>query len=137
MSEHDEQATFFAWVHLNRKFGKTTELRKALALCYAVPNGGKRNKNIARKMQNEGLEAGMPDINLDYPVLTNPDSKLRLEYPGWRCEMKFSTKLTALQKEKKALLEEAGFQYVICYSADEAIKALMDYLPFPKNDYIK
>jgi hypothetical protein len=149
MSEHDEQATFFEWVDLNRVYARDPNIRKALKLCYAVPNGAKlekiKNKKgdwwspQANKLKKEGLEPGMPDINLDWPVISG---RLGIKEPphdikaGLRIEMKYGkNKLSDFQKDKKYLLEQAGFKYEVCYSAQEAIRAVIHYLPFAEKDY--
>lgn len=173
MSEHDEQVTFIGWVKLNRSYAPSLEVREALQLCYAVPNGGDRNIVVAKKLKAEGVEKGMPDINLDWSatyeycttdcssdelskiletirgcaftkiigepesILTGPKKNIIEAYfNGLRIEMKFGkNKLTKEQKEKKLLLEKAGYKYVVCYSTAEAIKAVVEYLPFDLKDY--
>jgi len=146
MSEHDEQKTFFDWVRLNRQYAKNELLRKAMKLCYAVPNGSKfekvRNKKgqlwspTGKKMKEEGLEKGMPDINLDWATPLNLNKLSKGWWPSLRIEMKFGkNKLTKEQREKKDLLEQAGFRVVVAYSAKEAIKAVVDYLPFKESEY--
>ena len=38
-----------------------------LGLCWwAVPNGGRRNISVARKLKAEGVKSGIPDITLIY-----------------------------------------------------------------------
>lgn len=156
MSEHDEQVTFFDWVRLNREYAPSLEVRKAMKLCYAVPNGAnlpkKKYQNKkgewktwspeAKWLQEEGaLEPGIPDINLDWPVNHGwLDEKCIQDvedyYHGLRIEMKYGkNKLTPEQEEKKELLEEAGFKVAVCYSASEAVKAVFEYLPFKQKDY--
>ena len=145
MSEHQEQTYFFNWVRRNIKFAKNEELKKVMRLCYSVPNGIRSTQGQKAKM--EGLTAGMPDINLDYPQKRDKDVyvcgfyktiKDNVNYLGLRIEMKFGgNTLSEKQKEKKNLLEEAGFKVVVCYSAKEAIQVVIDYLPFPEVDYIK
>ena len=69
MSEHDEQKTFFDWVRLNRWLAPSLEVRKAMKLCYSVPNGAHMGKAQAGKMLAEGMTKGILDINLDWPVI--------------------------------------------------------------------
>jgi len=140
MSEHDEQVAFFDWIDLNIARlepvtlnnctvpSKNPELWKALSLCYALPNGGKRHAVVALKLRKEGARAGFPDVNNDYPVG---------KWHGLRIENKVGkNQLTALQKIKKDLLESVGFKYVVCRSADQAINTLIEYLPFSRQDYV-
>ena len=144
MSEHNEQTTFFGWVKLNREYAPEPEVRKAMKLCYAVPNGAKLEKikdkrtgkiwsPIGKKLKAEGLTKGILDINLDW---TAWDNDLYQMVPGLRIEMKFGkNKLSPEQKEKKELLEEAGYKVAVCYSASQAVRAVFEYLPFGENDY--
>jgi len=140
MSEHDNQVAFFDWINLNIAVlkplafnkvtvpGKNPEMLKALSLCYALPNGGKRHIVTAVKLREEGVKHGFPDINLDYPAD---------KWHGLRIENKFGrNRLTEMQQLKKSLLESVGFKYEVCYSADSAIKALINYLPFRRQDYV-
>ena len=112
-----------------------------MKLCYAVPNGGQRNAVVAKKMKAEGVEAGMPDINLDWASEREDvdywgNSIMVDDCYGLRIEMKFNkNKLTPQQKEKKALLVESGFEYVVCYSAVESIRVMFEYLSFKVSDY--
>jgi hypothetical protein len=131
MSEHQEQSTFFAWVRLNREIAPSPEVRKAMKLCYSVPNGDYSNPKSKHKSKQAGLEKGMPDINLDWPVWDYRECE-----SGLRIEMKFGKgKLSPEQKEKKVLLEEAGFKVAVCYSAQEAIREVFNYLNFKETDY--
>jgi len=133
MSEHDEQVLFFQYIRLNKQLTRNPKLRTALNLCYAVPNGGKRYIKTAIDLQKSGQEAGIPDINLDVPV----KNSLGEWQPGLRIEMKFGkNKLSKHQQEKKLYYEGYGFHYVICYSGKAAIEALINYLPFKRQEYI-
>jgi len=136
MSEHDEQKTFFDWVGLNRQYAPNLEVRKALKLCYAVPNGAHMTIGQRGKMVGEGMTKGILDINLDWSVFAGRIDDWGAMDPGLRIEMKYgANKLTPEQKEKKKLLEEAGFKVAVCYSASEAVKAVFEYLSFKIKDY--
>lgn len=140
-NEHGLQVSFFNWVRQNRKNSTNKGIRNALNLCYAVPNGLSTNQSQRAKM--EGLTAGIPDINLDWPVFKKNSNcpevcGYKYKHPGLRIEMKYGKNtLSPFQKEKKKLLQDACFRYEVCYSAQTAIDAVMDYLPFPSEDYIK
>jgi hypothetical protein len=73
-SEHDEQVNLFHWADI------MSPQYPELALLHAIPNGGKRNINVARKLKEEGQKAGVPDICLPVP---------RGEYHGLYIEMKY------------------------------------------------
>ena len=104
----------------------------------------------------EGMTEGILDINLDWPVTGFVKAEESENYstglysgggefyyciPGLRIEMKVKyangkkNYLSPEQKRKKELFEKAGYKVEVCYSAQEAIKTVVDYLPFPESDY--
>ncbi len=113
-SEHHEQLALFQWAaYMEIKY-------PALKNMYAIPNGGKRDKVVAIKLKQEGVKPGVPDINLDWPSRG---------YNGLRIEMKVGRKKpTPLQEEWIERLKKAGYMVLVCYSADEAIKSILEYL---------
>ena len=143
--EYLEQVKFFDWVRINRQYARNKQLREAMELCYSVPNGaampkqknvktGKWYSIVAKKMVKSGMESGIPDINLDYSVVNGHTSSDI--YAGLRIEMKYGKNtLSVNQKAKRILFEKAGYKYAVCYSAKEAINAIIEYLPFKRNDY--
>jgi len=162
--EHQEQKTLFDWIYLNRDYAPNPEVRKVLKLCYAVINGANLPKkqyqdksgnwktwsSEGKWLKEEGLTEGMPDVNLDWPVLY-VDGNI-LEYSGLRIEHKYrasiSPKIQALidtgnyivdlsseQEEKRELLIEAGYHVVVSYSAVQSIRTIFEYLPFKIEDY--
>jgi len=163
MSEHDEQATFFEWVRLNRTAAPSLEVRKALSRCYAVPNGAAMKESQRRRMSREGMENGIPDVNLDCPtcprwMFGSHQLDVDLEsfwsgcLSGLRIEHKYRKSISAKiqnkidrgdylvdlspkQKEKRELLIDAGYKVVVSYSAAQSIRAVFEYLPFEVNDY--
>lgn len=134
MSEHQEQATFFQFVRLNRKHAKHADLRAAMELCYAVPNGPKLekqeylkwNKKTGKKekaywspegkwLKTEGLTEGILDVNLDWPssyeyfdsstLLVNGSS-----FNGLRLEFKYRNPHEATIKTREKM--ESGLYLV-------------------------
>lgn len=155
MSEHEEQVGFFAWVDANLLYNKNPAIKKAMGLCWANPNGGKRPKKknqngmwysvTAQKLQKEGLRVGVPDITID--IGTNKYNGLRIEMKYRKTPLsaplmlqhradEYITDLSPEQKKKRELLIEAGYKYKICYTTQEAIRATINYLPFEEKDYI-
>src|SRR6266404_5945156 len=58
MSEHDHQVAVIQWAGLSvRKYPE-------LAMLFAVPNGGLRDKATAGKLKAEGVKSGVPDLCL-------------------------------------------------------------------------
>ncbi len=119
MSEHAEQVSLFKWAALMRK--KYPEL----ALMYAVPNGGHRHVNVARKLSAEGVKAGVPDIHL--PVAAG-------RFIGLWIEMKFGTnRPSEHQARYMEALRKAGHRTVVCYSWASAVAAIEEYLSMPRQ----
>jgi hypothetical protein len=151
MSEHDEQKTLFDWIRLNREHAPNLEVRKALKLCYAVPNGFySKSHKVVNDMKAEGLTKGILDVNLDWPVFNficnaNHLAGLRIEHKfrasiSAKIQAKIDTgnyivDLSPEQKEKRELLIEAGYKVVVSYSAVQSIRTIFEYLPFKIEDY--
>lgn len=157
-NEHGLQSAFFNWVRKNRKLSPNEGIRDALNLCYAIPNG--LSSRESQKAKIEGLMAGVPDVALSWPVEKglNPAGSdhhwqkciLPCEYicplcddkpfivPGLFIEMKYGKNTTSsIQKEKIALLRKAGYRCEECASTKAAIETVIDYLPFPREDYLE
>lgn len=123
--EHLQQVIFFKYV---RAKALTDERYKMI---YAVPNGDKRHIAVAKRLKDEGLTSGIPDISVD--VACNGYHGLKIEMKSKKGVIhkgKVTTRkgrLTETQKEYKPLFEKHGYKYVVCYSADEAIKELKNY----------
>lgn len=85
-----------------------------------VPNGGSRNKQEAVKFKQMGVKAGVSDLCLPYP---------KGSYCGLFVEMKFgNNRQQDTQKEFLADMAAAGHFVATCYSAEEAIKVIEEYL---------
>ena len=126
-SEDTEQETVIQWARYCS--GKWPEL----ALLHHIPNGGSRNKKEAVKLKRMGVLAGVSDLHL--PVA-------RAGYIGLYIEMKYENgHLLDSQKEfmKRAALWDN--YCVVCYSAEDAIEVLENYVnnmtPFENLSIIK
>lgn len=114
MSEAREQTAVIQWAHLMEN--KYPQLK----MLYHIPNGGSRNAREAHNLKMQGVRAGVPDLHL--PVA-------RGGYHSLWLEMKYGkNKPTALQKEYMEFLKNEGHCVHVCYSADEAIETICDYL---------
>ncbi len=115
LSEHQEQCMFFEELAI-----RYPEVRK---VSFAVPNGGKRDKGVARKLKKEGVTAGVPDIFIDWP---------NKKYHGLRIELKrvraAKPKTEPNQKIWIANLNKKGYYACVAYGAEEAIKIVKEYL---------
>ena len=109
--ESEIQKTFIDFVSLYPRI-------KALTL--HIPNGGYRNPIEAKNLRKQGVLPGVPDIFIAIP------SK---GYPGLWIEFKAGrNKLTELQSKMIDNLSSVGYMTSVCYSADDAIEVLRDYL---------
>lgn len=114
-TEHQSQVAFFQWwAYACQGLGIHP------TLCYAVPNGGGRSKGQAGRLKAEGVQRGVPDVALD--VARGGFHGLRLEFkrPGGRP--------TPEQEAHLYHLRKGGYNAMIVWSTDEAIKVVLAYL---------
>lgn len=113
-SEDTEQINVVSWADWN--VNRYPELK----WLHHVPNGGSRNKQEAVKLKQMGVKAGVSDLCLPYP---------KGLYCGLYIEMKFGdNRQQETQKEFLADMAAAGHFVATCYSAEEAVKVLEEYL---------
>ena len=131
--EHDEQVKVFEWAEI------ISNKHPELKLLMAIPNGasyggGGGRWNIAKRMKAEGVRSGVPDIFL--PVPRREGRMQVLNVVGWNdifhglwIEMKAGKNKPNKQQEwwlKE--LEVMGYRTRVCYSAEEAIEEIQEYL---------
>lgn len=117
-SESAEQKTLIAWANLQSK--KHVELK----MLFHIPNEGKRNPRTGAELKRLGMRAGVPDLFLAVPRMQN-----NVLYGGLFIEMKVNNnKCTENQKKWIRRLMDYGYQCKVCYSADEAITIIKEYL---------
>lgn len=113
-SEDTEQIAVIQWAQYNA--GRHPEL-KWLHHC---PNGGSRNQLEAIKLKQMGVKAGVSDLCLPYP---------KGFYCGLYIEMKYGdNRQTDNQKEFLKDMAEVGHFVATCYSAEEAVSIITEYL---------
>lgn len=118
-SEDTEQINVVSWANWN--VNRYPELK----WLHHVPNGGSRNKQEAVKLKQMGVKAGVSDLCLPYP---------KGLYCGLYIEMKFGdNRQQETQKEFLADMAAAGHFVATCYSAEEAIKVIEEYLKLEKE----
>jgi hypothetical protein len=122
-SEDTEQINVVSWAEWN--VNRYPELK----WLHHVPNGGSRNKAEAIKLKQMGVKAGVSDLCLPYP---------KGVYCGLYIEMKFgNNKQQGTQKEFLADMAEAGHFVATCYSAEEAIKVIEEYLNLAERKHME
>lgn len=113
-SEDTEQIAVVQWAQYN------VNHHPELKWLHHCPNGGSRNRLEAVKLKQMGVKAGVSDLCLPYPKGT---------YCGLYIEMKFGdNKQTDNQKEFLEDMAAAGHFVATCYSAEEAIRIITEYL---------
>jgi hypothetical protein len=120
--EHGEQVRLMTWA------GIMEFQYPELALLYAIPNGGQRNIIVAKRMKDEGMKAGVPDLHL--PVARGDYHSLYIEMKAPSLKPKRGGKggVSALQANWHRVLSEQGNRVVVCYGFKEAETALTEYL---------
>lgn len=114
MTEHTEQIALFIWAaHMESQY-------PALECLFAIPNGGHRHPAVGAKMKAEGVKRGVLDVFLPVPCGI---------YHGLWIEMKFGKgRLSKEQKWWVRKMKEQGYRVAVCYSAETAQEAIMEYL---------
>ena len=113
-SEHTEQVALFRWAALAKS--RWPELM----LLHAIPNGGHRHIQVARRLKAEGVKAGVPDLCL--PVA-------RGGWHGLYIELKTATgRLSAEQGEWLTALETQGYRVAVCRGWQGAWRVIEEYL---------
>ena len=120
-SEHQEQAAVIGFWRLACKTYGLPEY-----VLFSIPNGAHLagdSRLRAIKMANlkkAGLRPGIPDLFLAVP---------KHVFPGLFVEMKVKPNKPSTEQAKViADLKAASYVVSVCYSADEAIKTIKDYL---------
>lgn len=87
---------------------------------FSVPNGGNRDVVTGSSLKDEGVLAGVADLIL----LVSNDA-----YHGLCVEMK-KPKGTQQETQKvfQRAVENQGYKYVLCYSIDDFIREIKEYL---------
>lgn len=111
-----EQFHFFYWFDM--------QYPHYMPLCYAIPNGGKRDLITAVNLKRQGVRKGVLDINLDVPSMG---------YHGLRIEMKRQkvNGPSSVSKEQRNVINaliSQNYKAVICYGFEEARITVIDYL---------
>ncbi len=110
--EADIQSSCLTWFRL--QYPKLTKL------LFHVPNGEKRDKITAAKLQRVGVIAGVSDLILLIPKKGFASLCIEMKTP--------KGKQSDSQKEWQAMAELANNKYVICRSIEEFMNEVNAYL---------
>lgn len=114
-TEAQEQTTLFQWAGMMT--GKWPELR----LLHHIPNGGGRNPIEARRLKEQGVKAGIPDIFLPCA---------RGGWHGLYIEMKRRKggRVSIEQKKTIIALREQGYRVEVCEGWEKAREVIKEYM---------
>ena len=122
-SEDTEQICLMDWA--SSAVCRFPELR----WLYHIPNGGTRNMQEAVKLKRMGVKSGVSDIHLPFP---------HGKYHGLYIEMKFGdNRQTDSQKDFLADMAAVGHFVSTCYSAEEAITVITEYLSLADRKHME
>lgn len=107
-TEHEEQVGFIRWFRENYPS----------LIIFAIPNGDKRHISVAKRLKNEGVLKGIPDLQI---VL--PDGKVL-----WVEMKKENGKLSESQEYILTQLESLNHNYIIGYTCEDASRQVKEYL---------
>jgi hypothetical protein len=117
VSEHEHQARAFSWA------SDHTEDYPELDDLYALPLGGWRPKATCRRLKEEGVKAGLPDVCLPIPRNGYGALYLELKKPGGKRPSK-------VQQEWHRRLRLRGNRVEVVWSWADLILAALDYLGY-------
>lgn len=113
-SEDTEQIQVVAWADWN------AIMHPELKWLHHIPNGGSRNKAEAVKFKQMGVRSGISDLFLPCA---------RGMYHGLYIEMKYGDgRLQQTQKEFLSDMTDAGYYVATCYTAEQAINVIKNYI---------
>lgn len=104
-SEHVEQVTLINWF-------RTTYPDVRI---FAIPNGGWRDQNTAKKLKAEGVDSGVPDVFV-------PEWQLWIEMKRQK-----GGRLSPEQKSWKEYLEAAGYRVIIGRGFEDAKRQIEEF----------
>jgi hypothetical protein len=117
--EHTSQAALIEW--RDTLVGPFPELGMLLA----IPNGGWRAKQVAKRLKAEGVQPGACDLVLLVPMG---------EHHGLFVEMKTAAgRATAAQRRFIAAARAHGYRAEVCHSWPEAARLICAYLGLPPD----
>ncbi len=93
---------------------------KYAGLLYAIPNGGYRNAVTGAILKAEGALAGVADLFLSVPNRYHHGFYIEMKKPKGRQQES--------QKVFQKAVEAQGYKYALCYSLDEFMQLVNDYL---------
>lgn len=119
-TEHAHQAAVFCWIR------RKAQYYPQLEFAFAVPNGGSRDRITAGKLKAEGVTPGVFDFVVPYPMEPYHGLFIEMKKPGGV--------VSTEQKKFGKIMVSRGYQCFVCYSWDDAVQKISDYLQI-STDY--
>ena len=104
--------TFLEWLHY--------QYRHIREVTFSIPNGSRRGIREGKRLKDEGMKAGVPDLFLAFPTARHSGMFIEFKKPG--------NKPTPSQIDMMQKLTATGYFCTICYSWLEASLQLKWYL---------
>ena len=86
----------------------------------SVPNGARVSPRHAKRLKDEGLSSGYPDILVDLPRHGFHGLRIEVKKPGGRP--------SPTQREWKARLEANAYAHAYCYSVEDILRVIGVYI---------
>lgn len=118
-TEHAMQRAYFCWCNQ-----QTEDPR--LKRCFAIPNGGERNKAVASRLKSEGVKSGVPDVFVPIPVGIYHGLYIEFKKPGR--EKHKNGGLSDEQSDWKEYFLSQNYGYFVAYSYGQAADTVVKYL---------
>lgn len=90
------------------------------SMIYAIPNGEKRSPKTGAKLKRLGVKPGIPDLHL--PIASQGYHTLYIEMK------KKNGRVSDDQKIQIQILRNEGHRVEVCWSKEEAVVVICDYL---------
>ena len=118
-TEHDIQVAVMEWWSLQHKQFNVPE-----EVLFAIPNGGARNVITGKRLKQEGVRKGVPDMFLAVPMYI-----INRQYSGLWIELKKPKgRLSKEQATYLELLSKQGYCASVCYGFAKTVEAISRYL---------
>jgi hypothetical protein len=144
-TEHGEQRALFQWLKVAEQHGFAYAWAFAdegprafegspkvgvpqLARCFAVPNGGERDKITAAKLKHEGVKRGVPDIFLPLPCPQFAGLFIEMKRSADKATKRRAGTTSNEQDDWIAYLRSVGYACSVCYDWRTAARDIQSYV---------
>jgi hypothetical protein len=113
--EDAHQAALFQWARV------AVRQYPGLRMMYHVPNGGQRERAVAKKLAGQGVMPGVADVILDVPREGKHGLRIELKRPGKH----------SVSREQQAWIDAwnaQGYLAVVCIGWEHARDVIVEYL---------